>query len=177
MTHDLNHDLTFYCTHNQMCVPQYKVNVVLGIYNFAYNQELTFQIQFETHHNIEGITITANKAFPKEETIQGWKLYEEIQYPKIYLTQILKLYIPIDISHNSSYNEELTFQIQFETHHEIEGITITANKAFMKQLHWGIEFCANSTHSVQILDLNRHESLRSRFNDFRYQKIVSNVSN
>ena len=27
ITHDLNHDLTFYCTHNQLCVPQYKVNV------------------------------------------------------------------------------------------------------------------------------------------------------
>ena len=27
MTHDLKHDLTFYCTHNQFCVPQYKVNV------------------------------------------------------------------------------------------------------------------------------------------------------
>ena len=27
MTHDLNHDLTFHCTHNQLCVPQYKVNV------------------------------------------------------------------------------------------------------------------------------------------------------
>ena len=26
ITHDLNHDLTFYCTHNQSCVPQYKVN-------------------------------------------------------------------------------------------------------------------------------------------------------
>ena len=26
-THDLNHDLTFYCTHIQLCVPQYKVNV------------------------------------------------------------------------------------------------------------------------------------------------------
>ena len=23
---DLYHDLTFYCTHNQLCVPQYKVN-------------------------------------------------------------------------------------------------------------------------------------------------------
>ena len=27
ITHDLNHDLTFYYTHNQLCVPQYKVNV------------------------------------------------------------------------------------------------------------------------------------------------------
>jgi hypothetical protein len=27
ITHDLNHDLTFYCTHNQLCVPQYEVNV------------------------------------------------------------------------------------------------------------------------------------------------------
>ena len=27
ITHDLNHDLTFYCKHNQLCVPQYKVNV------------------------------------------------------------------------------------------------------------------------------------------------------
>ena len=27
ITQDLNHDLTFYCTHNQLCVPQYKVNV------------------------------------------------------------------------------------------------------------------------------------------------------
>ena len=27
ITHDLNHNLTFYCTHNQLCVPQYKVNV------------------------------------------------------------------------------------------------------------------------------------------------------
>ena len=26
ITHDLNHDL-FYCTHIQMCVPQYKANV------------------------------------------------------------------------------------------------------------------------------------------------------
>ena len=28
-THDLNHDLnlTAQCTHNQLCVPQYKVNV------------------------------------------------------------------------------------------------------------------------------------------------------
>ena len=35
ITHDLNHDLTFYCRHYQLCVPQYKVNVrVLGIYNF-----------------------------------------------------------------------------------------------------------------------------------------------
>ena len=24
ITHDLNHDLIFYCTHNQLCVPQYK---------------------------------------------------------------------------------------------------------------------------------------------------------
>ena len=22
-----NHDLTFYCTHNQLCVPQYQINV------------------------------------------------------------------------------------------------------------------------------------------------------
>ena len=22
-THDLNHNLTFYCTHNQLCAPQY----------------------------------------------------------------------------------------------------------------------------------------------------------
>ena len=27
MTHDLSHDLTFYSTHNQLCVPQYKINV------------------------------------------------------------------------------------------------------------------------------------------------------
>ena len=27
ITHDSNHDLTFYCTHNQLCVPKYKVNV------------------------------------------------------------------------------------------------------------------------------------------------------
>jgi hypothetical protein len=27
ITHYLNHGLTFYCTHNQLCVPQYKVNV------------------------------------------------------------------------------------------------------------------------------------------------------
>ena len=27
ITHDLNHDLTFYCIHNQLSVPQYKVNV------------------------------------------------------------------------------------------------------------------------------------------------------
>ena len=27
VTHDLSHDLTFYCTHNQLCVPQNKVNV------------------------------------------------------------------------------------------------------------------------------------------------------
>ena len=27
ITHDLNHDLTFYCTDNQLGVPQYKVNV------------------------------------------------------------------------------------------------------------------------------------------------------
>ena len=26
-THDLNYDLSFYCTHNQLCVPQYKVDV------------------------------------------------------------------------------------------------------------------------------------------------------
>ena len=25
--HDVNHDLTFYCTHKQLCVPQYKVSV------------------------------------------------------------------------------------------------------------------------------------------------------
>jgi hypothetical protein len=25
--HDLHQDLTFYCTHNQLCVPQDKVNV------------------------------------------------------------------------------------------------------------------------------------------------------
>ena len=38
ITHDLNHDLTFYCTHNQLCVPQYIRSLfrVLGIYNFAY---------------------------------------------------------------------------------------------------------------------------------------------
>ena len=29
ITHDLIHDLTFYCTHNQLCVPQYKVNQCL----------------------------------------------------------------------------------------------------------------------------------------------------
>ena len=28
ITPDLNHDLIFYCTHNQLCVPQYKVNVL-----------------------------------------------------------------------------------------------------------------------------------------------------
>ena len=39
ITHDLNHDLTFYCTHNQLCVPQYKVNA-LGIYNFGFNMTL-----------------------------------------------------------------------------------------------------------------------------------------
>ena len=27
ITHDLNHDSTFYCTHNQFCVQEYKVNV------------------------------------------------------------------------------------------------------------------------------------------------------
>ena len=27
ITHYLNHDLTFYCTHNQFCVPQSKINV------------------------------------------------------------------------------------------------------------------------------------------------------
>ena len=27
ITHNWNHDLTFYCTHNRLCVPQYKVNV------------------------------------------------------------------------------------------------------------------------------------------------------
>ena len=33
---DITHDLTFYCTHNQLCVPQYKVNVgILGMYNFG----------------------------------------------------------------------------------------------------------------------------------------------
>ena len=26
-THDLDHDLTFYFTHSQLCVPKYKVNV------------------------------------------------------------------------------------------------------------------------------------------------------
>ena len=25
--HDLNRDLTFYCIHNQLCMPNYKVNV------------------------------------------------------------------------------------------------------------------------------------------------------
>ena len=35
VTHDLNHDLTFNCRHNQLCVPQYKLMFrVLGIYNF-----------------------------------------------------------------------------------------------------------------------------------------------
>ena len=36
-THDFNHDLTFYCTHNQLCVPQCSIRSmfrVLGIYNF-----------------------------------------------------------------------------------------------------------------------------------------------
>ena len=27
LNHDLNHDLTFYCIHNQLWMPQYKVNV------------------------------------------------------------------------------------------------------------------------------------------------------
>ena len=41
--HDLNHGLTFYCIHNQLCVPQYKVMFrVLGIYNFAYQVHIVF---------------------------------------------------------------------------------------------------------------------------------------
>jgi len=31
ITDDLYHDLTFYCTHNQLCAPMFRV---LGIYNF-----------------------------------------------------------------------------------------------------------------------------------------------
>ena len=27
MTNNLNHDLTFYCRHNQLCVPEYRVTV------------------------------------------------------------------------------------------------------------------------------------------------------
>ena len=38
ITRDLNYDLIFYCTHNQLCVPQYLdsqcFEYVLGIYNF-----------------------------------------------------------------------------------------------------------------------------------------------
>ena len=33
ITHDLNHDLKFYCTHNQRSMFR-----VLGIYNFGYDQ-------------------------------------------------------------------------------------------------------------------------------------------
>ena len=46
INHDFNHDLTFYCTPNQLCVPQYKAETsslcirsmfrVLGIYNFGH---------------------------------------------------------------------------------------------------------------------------------------------
>ena len=35
--HDLNHDLTYDCTHNQLCVPQYKVKD-LGYITLAYFQ-------------------------------------------------------------------------------------------------------------------------------------------
>ena len=45
ITHDFNHHLTFYCTHNQLCVPQYKVNRVLGIYNFGQTVKLNFTDQ------------------------------------------------------------------------------------------------------------------------------------
>jgi hypothetical protein len=41
ISHDLSHDLTFYCTHNHLCVSQYKVNT-LGMYNFGTTPKLSF---------------------------------------------------------------------------------------------------------------------------------------
>ena len=41
ITHDLNHDLTFYCTHNDcVCHSIRSMFRVLGIYNFGTNTNL-----------------------------------------------------------------------------------------------------------------------------------------